>query len=379
VRRLRVTELSVRCFRNLEALDLTFGDGLHVFAGPNGAGKSSLLEALYALCTSRSFRTSRAAEVVAHASEAAHVRATLVETGGALADLTRRQRIALAPGQTRVHLDEARPRTLAEYARASPVVVFHPGELTLTMGPASMRRTLLDRVAFHLAPASFDARARYVAAIRSRQRILESRGPSADAELVPFEAIAAQHGAELARWRADAAELLCLHLARLVPELLAPGLDVTCALLPGGPSDAGALSLELARHRQRDAHRPSPTVGPHRDELDVRLGGHPARLVASQGQHRALTIALKAAESAAVAESRSVLPVWLLDDVSSELDAERSAALFALLARVEAQVFLTTTRPELIALHPSMTRRDYRLREGAVTDETAAMGVAVET
>jgi DNA replication and repair protein RecF len=259
------------------------------------------------------------------------------------------------------------------------VVVFHPGELTLTMGPASLRRTLLDRVAFHLAPASFDARSRYFAAIRSRQRILESRGPSADAELVPFEAIAAQHGAELARWRADAAHLLGLHLARLVPELLAPGLHVTCALVPGGPSNEDELAHELARHRQRDAHRPSPTVGPHRDELDLRLGGHPVRLVASQGQHRALTIALKAAESAAVAESRSVLPVWLLDDVSSELDADRSAALFALLARVEAQVFLTTTRPELIALHPSMARRDYFLCEGAVTDAAGSGGVPVKT
>jgi DNA replication and repair protein RecF len=98
------------------------------------------------------------------------------------------------------------------------------------------------------------------------------------------------------------------------------------------------------------------------------LDGHPARTVASQGQHRALTLALKAAETACIASVRGLEPIQLLDDVSSELDPERTAALFEFLACRRGQIFLTTTRPEMIVtpgIDPA-ERRDFTLREGRI-------------
>jgi DNA replication and repair protein RecF len=90
--------------------------------------------------------------------------------------------------------------------------------------------------------------------------------------------------------------------------------------------------------------------------------------VASQGQHRAITLALKLAELRCIADARGLSPILLLDDVSSELDADRSAALFAHLAHTESQIFLTTTRRDLIdtAAAPSVARRDFRVVGGVV-------------
>jgi DNA replication and repair protein RecF len=138
--------------------------------------------------------------------------------------------------------------------------------------------------------------------------------------------------------------------------------------VPGGSEDADVARRELAARRERDAHRPSASFGPHKDELLLELGGYAARGSASQGQHRALTLALKAAETACIAGVRGVEPILLLDDVSSELDGKRTAALFAFLARSRGQIFLTTTRRDLIVTPeiPAADRHDFRLVGGAL-------------
>src|SRR5205823_11419973 len=114
------------------------------------------------------------------------------------------------------------------------------------------------------------------------------------------------------------------------------------------------------------AQRRRTGFGPHRDDLALVLGGHDARVVASQGQHRALTLALKSAELECIARARGVQPILLLDDVSSELDADRSAALFEHLAATESQIFLTTTRRELIAGREGQAERADFVVDGGI-------------
>ena len=124
------------------------------------------------------------------------------------------------------------------------------------------------------------------------------------------------------------------------------------------------LEARLRAARPEDARRGTATVGPHLDDLALVLGGHPARQVASQGQHRAIVLSLKGAELETIREAREVEPILLLDDVSSELDATRNAALFELLHARVGQVVLTTTRPEVIELR--VARRDFRVAAGTV-------------
>jgi DNA replication and repair protein RecF len=126
--------------------------------------------------------------------------------------------------------------------------------------------------------------------------------------------------------------------------------------------------------RPRDARRKSAWVGPHRDDLQLELGGHGVRKSASQGQHRSLVLSLKLAEMKVIQAMRGVRPVLLLDDVSSELDAERTAALFEQLRVEEGQVLLTTTRRELFDIEPLLggrlrtaSRRDFRMDQGVLS------------
>jgi DNA replication and repair protein RecF len=367
--RLLVERVVVRDFRNLTKVDFAPASRLNVIVGDNGHGKTSLLEAIYFAATSRSFRTSKLAELVRHEARQCVVRGRFAECDEGSTVLVREQTATVERGRCQVRIDGNRPPTLAEFATRSPVVIFHPNELALSSGPGAGRRTLLDRLALFLDPLSADHRGRYAHAVRSRQKLLRAGITSSErADLEAFEELCAYHGAALTAARLRAALDLVPALERAFAQIGATDLVLEARFVPGGSTDVGEARVELRRQRERDLRRPSPGFGPHRDDLVLSLNGHPARLVASQGQHRALTLALKAAETECIAQVRGLEPILLLDDVSSELDAARTQALFSFLGRSGSQVFLTTTRRELIvasSISPSH-RHDVELSQGVL-------------
>lgn len=364
-------DLEVRGFRNLAARRVTLGARFNVFSGENGQGKTNLLEAIYLVATSRSFRTASLGDVVAHGAELARVRAAIVDDRLGAGAPAREQVVSIAGTRRAVQLDGKRPRTLATFALATPVVLFEPASLVLTQGPAGERRKLLDRIAVQVAAASGGGEAlvhdaeRYRRAHLQRKKALES---NADARtLDSFERVMAEHGARIVRARAHAADVLRPWALAAFQRIAHAGLVFDLAYAPRAPDEAEAFAAELSARRAEDRRRGTATLGPHLDDLALRLGGHPVRRVASQGQHRAIVLALKGAELETIRAAREVEPILLLDDVSSELDPSRNAALFSFLHERKGQVVLTTTRPELIEI--AADRADFTVRAGVV--ETA--------
>ncbi|MDF2694771.1 MAG: recombination and repair protein RecF, partial [Labilithrix sp.] len=303
MRPLRVESVQVRSFRNLASVDLELGERFNVIAGDNGQGKTNLLEAIYVLATSKSFRSAKMTDVVAFGGELASVRGRIIEDSE-----PRTQSVGIRAGARMVKIDEKRPATLASYAVRTPMVVFHPGEISLSMGASSERRRLLDRTALYLAPAAMDELESYTRAVRARQRALETRGPTAR-DLFEWETLCVRHGRALMEYRARAAELLAEGAVSAFARIAAPDLLLDVAYVPGAPRDDAAYQAELERRRPVDLRRGSAGVGPHRDELALSISGHPVRGVASQGQHRAVTLALKSAEISVIGAARGVRPV----------------------------------------------------------------------
>jgi DNA replication and repair protein RecF len=249
------------------------------------------------------------------------------------------------------------------------VVVFHPGSLALTSGGGAERRRLLDRVALYTLPASLDDASSYGRAMRARQRVLDQRGDAAG-DLAGWEELMARHGQALGAARAAAAERLIPAAERAFSRIGQPDLALHVRYERGAPEDPAAFRDELARRRPQDRSRGSATVGPHRDELALHLGTLGVRAMASQGQHRAVVLALELGEIDVITATRGVRPVLLLDDVSSELDRARTAALLGALRDEPGQVLLTTTRPELIdaaGLSGVEGRKSFRVVAGQVT------------
>jgi DNA replication and repair protein RecF len=342
MRSLAIDSLSIRGFRNLAKVDVRLGPLFNVVYGDNGQGKTNLLEAIYVLVTSRSFRTSKLADLIGAGNEVTSLRATVVEDGDA-----RDQTLGLKRGMRAARVDGKRPATLAEYALRTPAVVFHSGSLALSSGAGAERRKLLDRIALYMSPSSLAEADSYAKASRARQRVLETRGDSAS-DLDHWEELMVLHGSAMAESRRLAASKLVPAFGDAFRRIGAPGLVVDLRFAGGAPEDRALFRTELRRRRTQDRARRGASVGPHRDDVVVTLDGLPARGTASQGQHRAIVLALELAEIDVVTTARGVRPLLLLDDVSSELDRSRTAALLDALRDQRGQVVLTTTRPELV-------------------------------
>ena len=356
---LRVGTLLVRGFRNLADLTLTPGPRFNVIAGDNGQGKSNLLEAIEYVGSLGSFRGASAADMIARAGEQAEVGA--VVHGG------------IAPSQVRVRLqrsaarelsvDGKRPRTRASYLAAMQTVLFHPGDLQLTTGAPELRRALLDRMLERFDPTYAATLAIYERALRSRNRLLRS-------EPQDRHAIAAYHEV-----LASAGTVIGQARERLVSEF-SPRVTETFGAISGEPErlslryeprvspELNALRAALELSFEKDLVRGFTAEGPHADELAFSLDRVSVKRYASQGQQRAIVLAVKVAELHELTQRVGRVPVLLLDDVSSELDKTRSRRLFSLLAELGGQVFLTTTQPELILLEHE--RVDFCVEGGVV-------------
>jgi DNA replication and repair protein RecF len=336
----RLRRLAARGFRNLADLDCDVPARGLALLGANAQGKTNFLEAVYYPVLFRSFRGAPDQEVAAFGAEAFHLEARVEDAGvGTLS-----AGYLTAGRRKRIVLDGAESERLTEAVGRWLAVVFLPGDVELASGPAALRRQYLDRLLSLADRAYLRALARYRAALAQRNSALRQGRP----ELAwAFDQPLAASGAEIVamreRWARQAA-------VRFAAEFDCIGERGRATLsYRGAPelADPGAWAQVLANAQAADRARAASTVGPHRDDLRLEIGGQPIREFGSTGQQRSAAVALKLLELATLREARETEPALLLDDVFAELDDDRRERLAARLVGPEdRQVFLTAPRVE---------------------------------
>ncbi|MFK7991054.1 MAG: DNA replication/repair protein RecF [Sandaracinaceae bacterium] len=356
---LRLTRLIARGFRNLADVDFAPGPQVNVVSGDNGQGKSNLLEAIYYLGALESFRLARKDDLVGHGVERAVLAGKFERRPlpvSAKVKLDRKRARTLA-------LDDKRPRSTAAWLTTLPMVLFHPGDLSLASGSPDGRRTFLDRVLVQMDPTYAKTLATYGKALRSRNRLLKAE--TVDRRSVrAFDELLASAGSVLGQARAALAEDLKPLAERAFVDVAGQSLPLSVDYRPRVEPTVESLQGALEAAYAKDRKRGFTADGPHADDLALTVDTRKARHHASQGQHRMMVLALKVAELEVLTRRVGRVPVLLLDDVSSELDATRNRRLFAVLDALGGQVFLTTTHPELIRLEHA--RVDHRVVEGTL-------------
>lgn len=356
---LRVERIYARGFRNLEDLDLSPGPGFNVLHGENGAGKSNVLEAIYYLGSLRSFRGARTDDLVRIGTGEAILKAKVSSEG-----VQRVLSVGLSRERPRrAAIDGKRPRSMAAWRGAAPMVLFFPGQLELAAGGAQGRREFLDRMLEQMDSVYGSSLTSYERALRSRNRLLKEEAPDRRS-IAAFDELLAEHGAVVAKARARLLDELAPRVQRAFEEISGSETSVSMTYRSRVAPERGAIREALARALPKDRARGFTADGPHADDVAITIARVPARHHASQGQNRAIVLALKVAELDVTAERLGKTPVLLLDDVSSELDRSRSRRFFELLAGLGGQVFLTTTLPEYVLLEGG--RRDLRVERGRV-------------
>ena len=356
---MRLCRLVARGFRNLEDLDRELPASGVALLGANAQGKTSLLEAVYYPVLFRSFRGAPDQEVARFGGPGFQVEARL--EGGAVRELG--STWTAVGRRKRILVDGGEPARLADAVGEWLAVSFLPDDVGLATGSAAERRGYLDRL-LSLADRHYLASlTRYRGALAQRNAALrQGRSELARA----FDGPLAAAGAEIVRarsaWAAGAGEQFAAEL-----ESLGEGEGSLLQYRSGdGLAERGAWDAALAAALPRDQARGMTTVGPHRDDLVLEVGGRRLREFGSNGQQRGAAVALKLIELAALRQARGTEPALLLDDVFAAFDRERQRRLARrLLDTPERQVFLTA--PRLDELPPGLALPVWRVEAGKVT------------
>lgn len=364
---MRLARLELDDWRSYDRAAVDFGEGVTILVGPNAQGKTNLLEAIVRLATGGSHRVSSDVPLVRADRELAVIRSVLTTDEGRRRTLN----LEVASGRrTRTVLDGQDVRRAADAIGVLRIVLFAPEDLAIVRDDPSARRRFLDDVLAMRRPAYANARSEYDRVLRQRNHLLRGarglRGDAAANALVTLDTWTDQlvtHGAAILAARVAGTHALAAPVDTFYRDLAdrpepitltyasSAGFDVlgvTGTDVPAVAPYEEAMRTRLAERADEERARGITLVGPHRDDLELAIGGLAARGYSSHGEAWSLALSLKLATHGILDEVGD-RPVVLLDDVFAELDTTRRGRLAAACANFD-QVIVTAAVEEDVPL-----------------------------
>jgi DNA replication and repair protein RecF len=359
---LRLARVWLTDLRSYASAEIALAPGLTALLGDNGQGKTNVLEAIAWLATLSSFRGAPTEALIRQGAQRAVIRAEAEREGRSIlleAEL-------VANGRNRVLVNRQPLKRARDLLGVLRVTVFAPDDLDLVKGGPAERRRYLDDALVASHPRYDALRAEVDKVLKQRNALLKNAGgrldESAAFTLDVWDTKLAEAGGALAAARQDLMARLAPELSRMYDAVAHGPAEVTATYV----AEWAAVGLPdaLAAARRDDLRRGVSTVGPHRDDVELRIGGLPARTHASQGEQRSLALALRLASHRVLTDITGSPPVLLLDDVFSELDPDRSDALLANLPT--GQTLLTSASGLPPKASPELV---LRIRDGQITPD----------
>ena len=347
-------ELTLRNFRTFKELRLEPDvDAVTVFLSPNGTGKTSVLEAVYALATAQSFRTSSAHDMI-------RTNETQSEVHGVLFQNNRRVQVDLTISKglknttKKMLINGNKPKSRIELADVLPITIFTPEGVGIVRGSPENRRTFLTGVIEDKEPKTAVLMERFNKILKQRNALLyafdgQTPTTSQKNELDAWSSDFIDVSNEVLEVREKTIALLLPLVQHFYEELSESSTPIGVSY---ERSWLGDLSTALTKSLNDDLYRRHTTVGPHRDDIMLSINTRDARRQASQGEQRSIALALRLAGHNLVKQERGIEPLLLLDDVFSELDPLRSNRLLQLLPT--GQTLVTTASPLPHGMNPAV-------------------------
>ena len=345
-----ITRLQVADFRNITRAELLPGTGMNWLYGDNGAGKTSLLEAIYVLSRGRSFRSNTNSPLIRDGSPALKVFAGVADPVATL---------GVSRNRTAWHgkINGQRSRRVSEFAGALPVVLIEPNNHALVHGGPELRRAFMDWGMFHVEPAYLKTWRRYSRLLQQRNAALKTNAPNGLLDALEQPMASAADAVDVARTRY--VETLKQEVDALHHAL---GLRFAAIELIYPPHNKDRPYLDdWQQHRIRDRERGFTQSGPHRADLKIMIERRLAAPRLSRGQQK-LTALLLLLAQLQVSVNAGRQPVLLLDDPTSELDAEHLQQLLAWITASSAQVWVAAVDPPI-----GQDAAVFHVERGAVT------------
>jgi DNA replication and repair protein RecF len=353
-------------FRNYADATVLLSPGLNIVVGDNAQGKTNLLEAISFTVTGSTPRTPRENEAVLWNADFARTEARV-----AFDDSAEERKVAIgyAPGQKkRITVDGAAAPSLTNYAAGGAgarVVTFFPEDIRVVKGAPSDRREFLDTLLSSLRPSYARTTVEYAKAVGQRNQLLRRirDGFSSERTLATWDRKVVELGKTILKGRAAAAEPLEEHFKDSLRALYGPE---KAAIHYSYTAPLEGYSEALTKAHSVDIERGTTSIGPHRDDFGVMLGGANLTTYGSQGQQRMATLALKFAARDYAREATGEDPILLFDDVMSELDEQRREYLAEYFLQ-STQAVISTTNLEYFSREVLRRSRIIRISGGSIS------------
>ncbi len=363
---MHVSSLRLSHFRNYESLEVGFHPQLNLFLGSNAQGKTNILEALYCLSTTRSFRAAVDEEMVRFGQEEGAIEGHLHREEG-----QETIRLELRKGKSKALIvNGKKQKKLSSLLGRMPAVVFSPDDLFLVKGGPGLRRRYLDVTILQMDQGYLAHLQQYERTLKQRNSLLRQRAPGTEGQLAVWDLPLARHGAAVMAKRKQVAEHLTDFAGEALRDLTGGAEEFEVRYEPQVAFEPKEEALSqrildaLGKARREEMARGVTVVGPHRDDLGLWVNGQPLRKFGSQGQQRTGALALKLAQLSLLSEGCHTNPLVLFDDVMAELDEKRQAFFLNRLQQ-GGQAFLTGTSANDFAA-ASKGARIFRVEAGAV-------------
>ena len=349
-------KISIRNFRNIERAEIEFESGVNILCGENAQGKTNLLEAIHFTSLGKSFRTTHDEEMIRFGDE-------FCEVSLDFTDSLRRQNITvrmMAGKRKQIEHNRIKVSRVSDIVGTFRTVLFCPEHLSLIKEGPGERRNYLDIALSQLYPVYLKSLQRYNQILKQRNQLIraaEDDRATFDATIDMWSEQLATEAATIAKYRYRYLKMAEGHIERFFGEMTGEREKPSVVYVASSKQEPEAHEdVELIKsayrkllfeHHDREIGAGSTLWGIHKDDIEILLNGKPARAFASQGQQRSLALAMKLAEGEVCAAVCGEKPVFLFDDVFSELDSTRRAYLSGKIG--DRQVIITTCEPSGIA------------------------------
>lgn len=331
-----ITSLHIEGYRNLKPEVFAPSKGCNVILGSNAQGKTNLLEAIYYCSFGKSHRQKTDEGLIGDGEKCASLKCYYVRD-----ELHHNINVYLCGNQKKIAVDGNAIKKRSELIGKMPVIMFCPDDLNIVKGGPGERRKYVDKGLSQLYPKYFEALSRYYAVMKNRNADLKTGGKALEA----WDEQLAGCGCAINKLRLKYIEDISslaggIHRYMVIKEKISLSLNPDERLLA---EDTYIKALE--DNRERDLKFGVTTIGPHKDDVEIKILGKDAKLFGSQGQQRTIALSMKLAELKYIERIMGESPILLLDDVMSELDKTRQSRLMSQIEGV--QSFITTTHMEL--------------------------------
>ena len=355
---MRLTQLQIRNFRNLEQAELTPCSGVNLILGENAAGKTSLLEAIYYLSHVRSFRTPSVTDLIRRQTPYLQLVAR-IETSDIIEIPLgiRRSR-----NKSEIRVNQQPVKRVSDIAAQFPVLAIHPDSYKLITGSPSQRRQYLDWGVFHVEHGFFKAWQRFRKALMQRNAALKSRQKYDVCQLWNQEIHNTAHYID--QLRQQYFEKLRPFFQQLARQFF-PDDAVDIIYKRGWPSDRDMNSL-LEENLQKERLKGFTYYGPHRAEITLKVNGQSAQTCISRGQQKTLVALMRLAQAMQFSQTQNKACVLLYDDLAAELDANHRQLILSVLSDMNIQLFLTAIEAGQIDLSAWSEKSVFHVEHGRV-------------